>query len=135
MVSHLLSCRGQGIGKRRRTISSWLKRTVHGHGTTLRQSVQRYRCRLYLSLFFSHILKGCQVARRHRRERSVSFKSLVMSLSNCRRVLCKYMYALGGGGGGGVVATLRCPRSRACFTVNSSASLERFSEKMSGNMR
>ena len=133
MVSHLLPCRGQGIRKQRGTISSWLKRTVHRHGTTLQQSVQRYRCRLYLSLFFSHILKGYQVARRHRRERSVSFMSLVMSLSNCRRVLCKYMYALGGGGGG--VATLRCPRSRACFTGNSSASLERFSEKMSGNMR
>ena len=27
---------------------------VHRHGTTLRQSVQRYRCQLYFSLFFSH---------------------------------------------------------------------------------
>ena len=55
-----LSCRGQGIGKQRGTISSWHKRTagrnlvVHRHGTTLRLSVQRYRCRLYFSLFFNH---------------------------------------------------------------------------------
>ena len=26
---------------------------VHRHGTTLQQSVQRYRCRLYFSLFFN----------------------------------------------------------------------------------
>ena len=56
----LLSCRGQGIGKYRGTISGWHKRTagrnlvVHRQGTTLRQSVQRYRCRLYFSLFFNH---------------------------------------------------------------------------------
>ena len=55
-----LSCRGQGIGKHRGTISSWHKRTagrnllVHRHGTTLRHSVQRYRCRLCFPLFFSH---------------------------------------------------------------------------------
>ena len=60
LFSPSLSCRGQGIGKHRGTISSWHKRTagrnlvVHRHGTTLRQSVQRYRCRLYFSLFFSH---------------------------------------------------------------------------------
>ena len=54
-----LSCRGQGMGKQRGTISSWHKQTagrnlvVNRHGTTLRQSVQRYRCRLYF-LFFSH---------------------------------------------------------------------------------
>ena len=51
---------GQCIGKHRGTISSWHKRTagrnlvVHRHGTTLRQSVRRCRCRLYFSLFFSH---------------------------------------------------------------------------------
>ena len=57
----------QGIGKQRGTISSWHKRTagrnlvVHRHGTTLRQSVQRYRCRLYFSLFFSHFdIKACK---------------------------------------------------------------------------
>ena len=60
LFSPSLSCRGQGIGKHRGTISSWHKRTasrnlvVHRHGTTLRQSVRRYRCRLYFSLFFSH---------------------------------------------------------------------------------
>ena len=60
LFSPSLSCRGQGIGKHRGTISSWHKRTagrnlvVHRHGTTLRHSVQRYRCRLYFSLFFSH---------------------------------------------------------------------------------
>ena len=60
LFSPSLSCRGQGIGKHRGTISSWYKRTagqnlvVHRHGTTLRESVQRYRCRLYFSLFFSH---------------------------------------------------------------------------------
>ena len=43
-----------------RPCSSWHKRTagrnlvVHRHGTTLRQTVQRYRCLLYFSLFFSH---------------------------------------------------------------------------------
>ena len=60
LFSPSLSCRGQGIGKQRGTISRWHKRTagrnlvVHRHGTMLRQSVQRYRCRLYFSLFFSH---------------------------------------------------------------------------------
>ena len=60
LFSLSLSCRGQGIGRQRVTISGWHKRTagrnlvVHRHGTTLRQSVQRYRCRLYFSLFFSH---------------------------------------------------------------------------------
>ena len=60
LFSPSLSCRGQGIGKQHGTISSWHKRTagrnlvVHRHGKTLRQSVQRYRCRLYFSLFFSH---------------------------------------------------------------------------------
>ena len=60
LFSPSLSCRGQGIGKHPGTISSWHKRTagrnlvVHRHGTTLRQSVQRYRCRLYFSFFFSH---------------------------------------------------------------------------------
>ena len=60
LFSPSLSCRGQGIGKHRGTTSSWHKRTagrnlvVHRHGTTLRRSVQRYRCRLYFSLFFSH---------------------------------------------------------------------------------
>ena len=58
LFSPSLSCRGQGIGKHRGTISSWHKRTagrnlvVHRHGTTLRHSVQRYRCRLYFSIFF-----------------------------------------------------------------------------------
>ena len=58
LFSPSLSCRGQCIGKQRGSISSWHKRTagrnlvVHRHGTTLRQSVQRYRCRLYFSLFF-----------------------------------------------------------------------------------
>ena len=60
LFSPSLSCWGQGIGKQRGTISGWHKRTasrnlvVHRHGTTLRQSVQRYRCRLHFSLFFSH---------------------------------------------------------------------------------
>ena len=60
LFSPSLSCRGQGIGKQRGTISSWHKRTagrnlvVYRHGTTFRQSVQRYRCRLYFCLFFSH---------------------------------------------------------------------------------
>ena len=60
LFSPSLSCRRQGIGKQRGTISSWHKPTtgrnlvVHRHGATLRQSVQRYRCRLYFSLFFSH---------------------------------------------------------------------------------
>ena len=60
LFSLSLSCRGQGIVKHRGTISSWQKRTaghnlvVHRHCTTLRQSVRRYRCRLYFSLFFSH---------------------------------------------------------------------------------
>ena len=46
--------------KQRGTIFSWHKRTagrnlvVHRHGTTFRQSVQRCRCWLYFSLFFSH---------------------------------------------------------------------------------
>ena len=58
-----LSCWGQAIGKHRGTISGWHKRTagrnlvVHRHGTTLRQSVQRYRCRLFFFfLFFSHFV-------------------------------------------------------------------------------
>ena len=60
LFSPSLSCRGQSIGKQHGTISTWHKRTagrnlvVHRHGTTLRQSVQRYLCRLYFSLFFSH---------------------------------------------------------------------------------
>ena len=60
LFSPSLSCRGQDIGKQRGTISSWHKRAagrnlvVHCHGTTLRQSVRRYCCRLYFSLFFSH---------------------------------------------------------------------------------
>ena len=60
LFSPSLSCRGQGIGKQRGLISSWQKRTagrnlvVHRHGTTLRRSVQRFRCWLYFSLFFSH---------------------------------------------------------------------------------
>ena len=65
LFSPSLSCRGHGIGKQRGTISSWHKRiagrnlVVHRHGTTLRQSVQRYRCRLYFSLFFNHFdIKG-----------------------------------------------------------------------------
>ena len=60
LFSPSLSCRGQGIGKQHGTISSWHKRTagrnlvVQRHGTTLWQTVQRYRCLLYFSLFFSH---------------------------------------------------------------------------------
>ena len=60
LFSPSLSCRGQGIVKQRGTISSWHKRTagrnlaLHRQGTTLRQTVQRYRCRLYFSLCFSH---------------------------------------------------------------------------------
>ena len=52
--------REKGIEKQRETICSWHERTVgrnlvvYRHGTTFRQSVQRYRCRLYFSLFFSH---------------------------------------------------------------------------------
>ena len=62
LFSPLLSCRGQGVGKYCGTISGWHKRTagrnlvVHRHGTTLRQSVQRYRCRLFFSLVFSHFV-------------------------------------------------------------------------------
>ena len=82
-----LSCRGQGIGKQRGTISSGHKRTagrnlvVHRHCTTLRQSVQRYRCRLYFSLFFSHFVFDIKAGKSPEdivRERSVSFMSLVV---------------------------------------------------------
>ena len=59
LISPSLSCRGQGIGKHRGNISSWHKRTagrnlvVHRHGTTLRHSVQRYRCWLFFFFFFN----------------------------------------------------------------------------------
>ena len=95
LFSASLSCRGQGIGKQRETISSWHKRTagrnlvVHRHGTTLRQSVQRYRCRLYFSLFFSHFdIKASKSPEDIVGKETVSFMSLVMSLSNCRRAHC-----------------------------------------------
>ena len=42
-----------GISEPRAEIS-WCIVVVHRHGTTLRQSVQRHRCRLYFSLFFRH---------------------------------------------------------------------------------
>ena len=144
LFSPSLSCRGQGIGKQRGTISSWHKRTagrnlvVHRHGTTLWQSVQRYRCRLYFSLFFSYfdIKAGkspgdivwkeafhscplaCQIVDR--------YCVLFIALENITSI---NRFTRGG------IATLRCPRSRACFTGNSSANLERFSEKCQGNMK
>ena len=103
-----LPCRGQGIGKQLGTISSRHKRSagrnlvVHRHGTTLRQSVQEVplsadcfffslfqpfclnmpcgrHCDYILVTGWSHwYIKGRQVIRRHRRERSVSFMSLVI---------------------------------------------------------
>ena len=84
LFSPSLSCRGQGIGKQRGTISSWHKRTagrnlvVYRYGTMLRQSVQRYRCRLYFPLFFSHFdIKAGKSSEDTVRERlRVSFMSL-----------------------------------------------------------
>ena len=88
-----LPCRGQGIGKQRGTISSWHKRTagrnlvVHRHGTTLRQTIQKYdnRCRLYFSLFFSHFY-----SKAGKSPEDIVGKEAFHScpLSNCRRVLC-----------------------------------------------
>ena len=109
-------------------------------GTTLWQSVQRYRCRLYFSLFFSYfdIKAGkspgdivwkeafhscplacpCQIVDR--------YCVLFIALENITSI---NRFTRGG------IATLRCPRSRACFTGNSSANLERFSEKCQRNMK
>ena len=54
LFSPSLSCRGQGIVKHRGTISTAGRNlVVHRHGTTLRQSVRRYCCRLYFSLFLT----------------------------------------------------------------------------------
>ena len=97
LFSPSLSCRGQGIGKHRGTISSWHKRTagrnlvVHRHGTTLRQSVQRYRCRLYFSLFFSHFDIKAGKSPEDIIGKEAFHLSLVMSLSNCRRVFVQFI--------------------------------------------
>ena len=84
-------------------------------------------CRLYFSLFFSHfdIKAGKSPVGKE------AFHSCPL-LCPCQIVdgycvLFIALYTLRAGG----IATLRCPRSRACFTGNFSANLERFSE-MSG---
>ena len=121
-----------GISEPRRAEISWYIVMVQRSGKVSRDTA--VGC-IFLSFW------GWQVAWRHHREKSVLFMSLVMSLSNCRRVFIAFkpilhikhvpfkiwhrkidLLA-------GEIATLRCPRSRACFTGNSSANLERFSEK------
>ena len=105
-----------------------------------RHPYQRYRCRLYLSAIL--ILRLAGHPKTSSRQRSVS-------LSNCLPVLLftafkpilpikhvplkikRRLIHLRPGG----IATLWCPKSRACFTGNSSANLERFSEKCQGNMK
>ena len=96
LISPSLSCRGQGIGTHRGTISSWHKRTagrnlvVHRDGTTLRQSVQRYRCRLYFSLFISHFDSKAGKSR----EDIVGQEAFHSCLLSCpRRVLCIHSLA------------------------------------------